>query len=244
MSWDVMVLNYAGKPPLDGDLRADDAQPLGPADTVRAAITRHLPGVDWSNPTWGLYEDQGFSIEFNTGDKTPIDSIMLHVRGNGDPLPALVAFANPNGWSLFDCTTGEFLDAMNPSSRGWHEFRDFRDRVAQSFVPEFDDSRPKRRWWNRTLHWGTNALGLTVVFLLFGSFVLVLGGAKGPAEHAMQAGAGIVVLGLDILYRRTVLRMPFPRMFLEYEEAGRLVFFPLWIWGIAWFVVGLFRLIA
>src|SRR5262245_32541772 len=133
MSWDVMVFNYGGKPPSpDRMADAPPVGPLGPAAQVRKRIAAQLPGVDWTDPTWGLYDGDGFSIEFNTGNDDPIDSIMLHVRGGGDAIPAMLTFANPNGWSLLDCSTGEFLDPTNPSSEGWVGFQRFRDKALGS----------------------------------------------------------------------------------------------------------------
>jgi hypothetical protein len=64
---------------------------------------------------------------------------MLHVRGSGDALSAMLAFANPNGWSLLDCSTGEFLDPRDPSPEGWEGFQAFRDRVLGSE----DGKKPK-----------------------------------------------------------------------------------------------------
>jgi hypothetical protein len=122
MSWDVVVLNYGGKLTPTEMLEADPVGPLGPAAHVRRRIAKHLPGVDWSDPEWGVYEGDGFTIEFNTGND-PIDSILLHVRGEGDAIAALLRFANPNRWSLLDCSTTEFLAPENPSAEGWEVFQ-------------------------------------------------------------------------------------------------------------------------
>lgn len=129
MSWDVMVLNYGGKLSPDEMLDADPVGPLGPAAQVRRRIAKHLPGIDWSEPAWGVFEGDGFTIEFNSGSDDPIDSMMLHVRGGGDAIAALLKFAKPNGWSLLDCSTSEFLDLENPSAEGWEGFQDFRDKA-------------------------------------------------------------------------------------------------------------------
>ena len=129
MSWDVMVFNYGGQPPED---MADPTDPLGPAAKVRKSIAAHLRGLDWSDKTWGVYEGDGFSIEFNTGEDDPIDSIMLHVRGGGDAISAMLAFANPLGWTLFDCSSGEYIDPENPSAEGWEGFQEFRDKAIGS----------------------------------------------------------------------------------------------------------------
>jgi hypothetical protein len=129
MSWDVVVLNYGGEMSPEEMLDAEPVGPLGPAAQVRKRIAKHLPGVDWSDPVWGLYKGDGFTIEFNTGKDDPIDTIMLHVRGGGDAIPALLGFANPNRWSLLDCSTSEFLDPENPSAEGWEGFQAFRDKA-------------------------------------------------------------------------------------------------------------------
>jgi hypothetical protein len=97
MSWDVMVLNLGGKPPPCDTADADPVGPLGTAAQVRRRITKHLPGVDWSESGWGVYDGDGFTIEFNTEDDDPIDSLMLHVRGGGACIAVLLRFANPNG---------------------------------------------------------------------------------------------------------------------------------------------------
>jgi len=146
MSWDVMVLNYGGK--FTPALEAEPVGPLGPAAQVRRKIAKHLPGVDWSEPEWGLYEGDGFSIEFNAGSDDPIDSIMLHVRGGGDAITAMVKFAKPNGWSLLDCSASEFLDPENPSAEGWEGFQAFRDKVvgrAKKKQSESKAKKPKRK---------------------------------------------------------------------------------------------------
>ena len=135
MSWDIMVCNYNGSPPKKFEDLPDDPEPdsLGSADNVRRSISQNLPGVDWSDPTWGTYDSDEFSIEFNTGDEDPMNSIMLHVRGSGDPIAAILRFANPNKWSLMDLSTGEYLDPENPSQEGWKNFQDLRDNVLDQY---------------------------------------------------------------------------------------------------------------
>ena len=138
MSWDVLVCNYYGSPPKDMENLPDDHKPdpLGSASTVRMSISQNLPGVDWSDPTWGIYDGDEFSIEFNTGEEDPINSIMLHVRGGGDAIAAMLQFANPNKWSLLDFSTGQFLDPENPSQQGWEDFQAFRDKALDQYRNE------------------------------------------------------------------------------------------------------------
>jgi hypothetical protein len=133
MSWDVMVFNFHGDPPKDLDLMPDEGslEALGPAERVREAISRTLLGVDWSDPTWGMYAGDGFTFEFNTGRDDPIVAIMVHVRGGDDAIAALLRFAVPNQWSLFDCSTSEFIDPNEPSQEGWEGFQAYRDTVVK-----------------------------------------------------------------------------------------------------------------
>jgi hypothetical protein len=129
MSWDVVVLNYGDSPPADVEEMGDagEPDPLGSAAAVRKLISDHLDGVDWSDPTYGVYRGDGFTIEFPIRDNDPVDSLMLHVRGGGDPIAALLLFAQPNNWTLFDCSTSQIIAPDDPSQEGWEGFQKLRD---------------------------------------------------------------------------------------------------------------------
>jgi hypothetical protein len=132
-----MIFNMGGKtpPPLD-KLKESDLLPLGPAEEVRQRISALLAGVDWSDRTWGLYDGDGFSIEFNFGKDDPIANMMLHVRGRGEAIAAIARFARTLGWSALDCSTSEFLDLDNPSQAGWEYFQAYRDKILKHYRDE------------------------------------------------------------------------------------------------------------
>lgn len=146
MSWDVLVLNYHGSPPADMDEMAEagDPDPLGKSATVRKAISKHLPGVDWSTPRFGIYWDEELSIEFDMGKDDPVTSIMLLVQGSGDAVAAMLQFAIPNNWSLFDCSSSEFINPEAPSQAGWEGFQEYRDKVLKRVMKK-TPKKPKRR---------------------------------------------------------------------------------------------------
>jgi hypothetical protein len=126
MSWDVMVFNFGEKPPVSpAAMKETDVQPLGPADQVRSHLARLLPGLDWSDPSWGLYRSKDFCIEFNTGEVDSIGHMMLHVHGGGDPITAIMAFTRALGWWALDCSTMKYLDPEQPSQAGWEAFQRF-----------------------------------------------------------------------------------------------------------------------
>jgi hypothetical protein len=130
MSWDVAILRFDGSTPASLEEYAEaQTRVLGPASEVRDSIGKALPGIDWSDKTWGIYNGDGFSIEFNMGKEDVIKSITLHVRGEGNAIAAIMAVVKPLGWSALDCSTSEFLDSEQPSQEGWKEFQEYRDKA-------------------------------------------------------------------------------------------------------------------
>ena len=107
MSWTVSALCVWPLP----DDPAYEPPPLGTGDEVRSRISAHLPGVDWSDPTWGLYAGDGFTFEFSVGPEEPLVSFAVHVRGGGDAIADLLRFAVPAGGT---CWTGP---PARPSTR-------------------------------------------------------------------------------------------------------------------------------
>ena len=130
MSWDVSVFKFVGETPKSmDDFSKENFRPLGGAQMVRAMISKCLPEVDWSDLSWGMYEKDFVSFEFNVGSDETIDSIMVHVRGGGDPIRKLLDFATPCGWVLLDCSTGELISEDNPNQDGWEGFKEYRDNL-------------------------------------------------------------------------------------------------------------------
>jgi hypothetical protein len=129
MSWDVMIFHLRDRPQSLDDMRKETILPLGPAAQVREAISAALHGVDWTDPTWGTYSGNGFSIEFNVGDDDPIENMMLHVRGGGDAIADIMKLVVAKGWVALDCSTSEFLDPAAPSNEGWVGFQKYRDQI-------------------------------------------------------------------------------------------------------------------
>lgn len=117
MSWDVLILHpeSTSEPPE----HRPRLKALGMADEVRKAVSRALPGIDWTEPVQGLYDGRGYSIDAQLPSRGVVDSIGLHVRGTGNPLPAIVRLCRQNGWVAFDSAAGTFLDLEDPSPEGW-----------------------------------------------------------------------------------------------------------------------------
>ena len=131
MSYDVMMLKFKGaRPESPEEIEPEGLAPLGAAADVRRQISNVLDGTDWSDPPWGRFEGDGFSIEFNVGADDPIDSMMLHLRGGGDAIATVAKLAAQIGWAAIDCQTDAFIDLEAPSEEGWEKWQGFRDRVV------------------------------------------------------------------------------------------------------------------
>jgi hypothetical protein len=65
-------------------------EPLGHRNDLIARIKEVAPDADFSDPSWGLIDGPGYSIEVNIGESDEVDSFALHVRG-GDLVIGLIA---------------------------------------------------------------------------------------------------------------------------------------------------------
>ena len=75
---------------------------MGTPAEVRAKIDAHLPGVEWSDDYGGFYSGDDFTFEIDVGGQSQLGGFLVVIRGSGDAVSALLRFATPNGWSLFD----------------------------------------------------------------------------------------------------------------------------------------------
>jgi len=105
-------------------------EPMGTLAQVRAKIDACVPGVDWSDPSWGTCLGDGYSYEFSIGKDEPCGHAMVHVRGGGAALPPLLALGRRWRWYLLDCSQGEWLHHLESSEAGWQGFQAYRDQVV------------------------------------------------------------------------------------------------------------------
>ena len=139
MSWDVYVLKFDGKPSVDAMLAEGFSPlPLGTSEEVRRKISASFPAVDWTTPAWGDLDEAGYSIEFPILGE-PIDSLILIVRGGGNPVPAITRFCSVNGWSAYDMGAGDFLGGDDPSRQSWRDWQAYRDQGVGLSQPDADE---------------------------------------------------------------------------------------------------------
>ncbi|BAU86009.1 hypothetical protein SLA_5127 [Streptomyces laurentii] len=128
MSWDVLLFRLPAGITSSEDIPADyTPPPLGTPQDVGAAVRAAVPGVDLSDPAWGELVGPSWSMELNIGDADAVHSVMLHIRGSGDDVLAVVfRIADALGCRALDLSSG-LLEPDGPD--GWHAFQEYRDRV-------------------------------------------------------------------------------------------------------------------
>ncbi|MEU0487795.1 hypothetical protein ABZ249_01100 [Nocardiopsis sp. NPDC006139] len=131
MSWDVLLMRFPEDAVSVDDLSDDDPPPpIGPAAEVLHRIRTAFPETNLSDPTWGILEDRedGWSMELGIGSEDPVQSIMLHIRGGGDPVTPLRRMARLLDCRALDCSDGEFFSDEG-GGESWEEFQAYRDQV-------------------------------------------------------------------------------------------------------------------
>lgn len=147
------------------DFPEDFSSELGPRSEVLSTLIAILPGLDLTDPTWGILEENDFSIEFNIGDDDPLDTLMLHVRGGDSAIHAIHHICEHTGWRAFDTTTGDFIDFAEDPAKGLRQWRASRNQVVASLEAEgkevitdakigrirvdaIETTKPKKKkWW-------------------------------------------------------------------------------------------------
>jgi hypothetical protein len=130
LSWDVILVGAPARVRSTADFPKDYDPPRFERATAIARITELFPNaVDFSNPSWGVIDGDGWSMEVNIGKEETTQSFMLHVRGGGDPLPAIFQIADALGLRPLDCSSGELLSPDNPEAACFKDWQAYRDQV-------------------------------------------------------------------------------------------------------------------
>lgn len=94
---------------------ADVAIPLGSIEFIREALNVGFPGIEWSDPAWGVWSDASASttLHANLGGEEPGErrSIMVSVDGDApdDVVTRILAVARQLDWKIIDTATRVFV---------------------------------------------------------------------------------------------------------------------------------------
>ena len=133
MSWDVSLFKGPAGMKAISDLPRDYEVLTFDRAVAIAKISALFPGtVDFSNPSWGTVIGDGWSMEVNIGDNDVCSSMMLHIRGGGDPVTAALKIADALELTPIDCSSGDILTLEDNCFSKW---RDYRDQVVVQSSP-------------------------------------------------------------------------------------------------------------
>ena len=130
MSWDIFAVNV----PLEFESMAEipsnfKPKPLGSRAAVIARIKRIVPTADFSDPSWGMIEKDGWSIELDIGDGEICEDIAFHVRGDGDEAVEVVArILDDLAIRGFDPQTGRMFVPGPSAIASFNAWRALRDK--------------------------------------------------------------------------------------------------------------------
>lgn len=131
MSWDVSIIKFT-KDYKSIDEIPDNEEPLilGNRALVHKAVLEFFPETDWSDPSWGLFDSNFGSIEFNIGNEELTSSIMLHVRASKAVISPIIMMCEKNSWSALDCSYGDILQHSNKLDSGLEAWRAYLDKIV------------------------------------------------------------------------------------------------------------------
>ncbi|HUP45654.1 MAG TPA: hypothetical protein VM779_09095 [Thermoanaerobaculia bacterium] len=111
MSWDVFIQDLPPEARSVRDVPDEfEPRPLGSRAEVIGRIRGAFPDADFTDPTWGRLQREGYSIDISMGDDGEVSGITLHVRGSDDAVGAVVKLIDTIGGRALDSWTGELFD--------------------------------------------------------------------------------------------------------------------------------------
>jgi hypothetical protein len=132
MSYDIFVQDIPTSAHCVDDIPSNfRPQPIGRRSEIIAVITAVAPEADFSDPSWGVIEGAGWSIELNLGQADEVPGFAFHLRGGGDEPLAIVAeiLKRLNLRAIAPGTeTGLFKPLPNASEAFW-KWQQYRDQV-------------------------------------------------------------------------------------------------------------------
>lgn len=154
MSWDVYLMkipeNISSVVEMGNDF---ESQPLGNHEDILKVFKELFPTSDFTDPNWGMLDTEDYAVEFNISKSDPVDSIMLHIRGNDKSVEIVEGICKRTGWRAIDTGSGDFIDFSNSPENSFKEWSRFRNQVLGSLEKEpIDEDVPKKdkdnkRWW-------------------------------------------------------------------------------------------------
>lgn len=125
MSWDLFVQDWGNTRTLKEIPDDFQPKPIGSRTEIIEQIKEAEPMANFDDKSWGILENDQFSIEFNMGTDELLNSFVMHVRGNELAIPCIGNILKQLNLRATDGSTPEFFDTNNAISnlQSWIDFR-------------------------------------------------------------------------------------------------------------------------
>jgi hypothetical protein len=131
MSWDIIVSDFPRAATKVADIPKDfRSNSLGSRDEIIKKIQQIIPTSNFSEPSWGLIEGNGWSIEVSLGDKLECHDFSFHVRGGDEAVFVIAAILDHMDLRALDCQTGEFFSPGSEALASFKKWREYRNRCV------------------------------------------------------------------------------------------------------------------
>ncbi|BCG59447.1 hypothetical protein [Paenibacillus sp. URB8-2] len=138
MSWDVTFMKLNMKVSSVEDIDDEMTEELGNREEIINMISKLFPDADFSDPSWGLLEQPGYSVEFNIPEENNITEIMLHIRGDETSIEVIRKIHDNTSWAAID---EEIIDFNNSPEKGLKDWQNARDLLIKEV------STRKKKWY-------------------------------------------------------------------------------------------------
>ena len=132
MSWDLFVQDLPAGAKTVRDIPSDSRpQSIGTRTDIIAVIRSVIPIVDFSDPSWGVIDGDGWSLEINLGDMEECQGFAFHVRGEGAAIGAVDAILKRLNLRAIDPSseTGIFSPGSD-AVQSFDRWRSYRNQVV------------------------------------------------------------------------------------------------------------------
>lgn len=132
MSWDLYVQDWGEFESLEQIPDNFEPKPLGDRSELIEKIKIAEPTVNFTDPSWGILENEFFSIEFNMGDSELSQGFVMHVRGNELAIPCIGNILDSLKLRATDGSTSNFFDVIK-SQKDLKKWIAYRNSILNQF---------------------------------------------------------------------------------------------------------------
>jgi hypothetical protein len=132
MSWDIFVQDLPAGIASAADITENFVPaPIGLRADIIAKVSALYPESNFTNPSWGVLDLPGCSIEFNLGSDEELDGFAMHVRGDERAPDVVAHILRELGMRALDPSSSSGLFEQDPILRGksFARWRSYHSRV-------------------------------------------------------------------------------------------------------------------